>query len=279
VLIAVDIGALAGEQAAGPARCAGAAPATLRPAEELPQVDLVPALAAATGVPVPFGNLGRLSTAFWALAAGRCTAPGAQAATAMEAAARGNARQVHRYLNAYASTPMTSFPRAALAEINDGYTALPPSPSSKPPKECAEACLSFIADAVAAARGHWMQFRLGPMAAGVAIFLGALGLNGYLLMRNFMEKKKGTGKVDGQGMALSILLLGGAMAHCIGIFSFFFLLTEGRGSFCPELYISFSPYFFLRTVKENATFTFIIPLSPQVWEQLSFWLPLRLCCW
>lgn len=168
-LVAVDVGALraslaeqAGQResgqgagAAGSARrTAGAglaAPAPCRAncscgvegnqcAPDLHQMDLAPTLAAMLGVPIPFGNLGKLSAELWQLTLSQST-PRSSAATAAAAAAEppeteaawerslagallANARQVHAYLNAYAATPGTSFSRAALAALNTRFSAL-----------------------------------------------------------------------------------------------------------------------------------------------------------
>lgn len=69
---------------------------------DLPQMDLVPTLAAMAGVPTPFGNLGKLNAEMWQLAAPRLAAEAGQARSGQQAvweaslleALMGNARQV-----------------------------------------------------------------------------------------------------------------------------------------------------------------------------------------
>lgn len=109
-------------------------------APDLHQMDLAPTLAAMLGVPIPFGNLGKLSPEMWQLTlrqhAGHSSAGGAAAAAAESPPAEAawersltdallaNARQVHAYLNAYAATAGSSFSRAALAALNAQFSGL-----------------------------------------------------------------------------------------------------------------------------------------------------------
>ncbi len=109
-------------------------------APDLHQMDLAPTLAAMLGVPIPFGNLGKLSPEMWQLTlrqhAGCSSADAAAAAAAEPPAAPAawersladallaNARQVHAYLNAYAATAGSSFSRAALSALDAQFSGL-----------------------------------------------------------------------------------------------------------------------------------------------------------
>jgi len=122
---------------------------------DLAQMDLTPTLAAMLDVPIPFGNLGKLSPELWQLthskaaaasmaagsgdsassSSGESAAPadaGAASAVAVAAWERSlggallaNARQVHSYLNTYAATASATFSRPALARLNALFDALP----------------------------------------------------------------------------------------------------------------------------------------------------------
>ena len=64
-------------------------------ASDLPQMDLAPTLAALLGVPIPFGNLGKVSPELWGFAAARGGLEGAAATDAQLARAlQANADQV-----------------------------------------------------------------------------------------------------------------------------------------------------------------------------------------
>lgn len=184
-LVAVDVGALHASQAAQPEQhgagqgagvarsepgndgsaAAGlAAPAPCRAncscgveanqcAPDLPQMDLAPTLAAMLGVPIPFGNLGKLSGELWQLtlrqhssaspaathaadagahAAGPETAASAAWERSLADALLANVRQVHAYLGAYSATAGASFSRAALAALEAQLLALESSALSAP---------------------------------------------------------------------------------------------------------------------------------------------------
>ncbi|KAI8464250.1 MAG: hypothetical protein J3K34DRAFT_492384 [Monoraphidium minutum] len=132
----------------GAAAEAATAPA---PATELvcggavPQVDLTPALALMLGLPIPFGNLGKVPKALWAVLAppppppppppraaqaAAAEAEGADASIPAAAAAAApayvealaaNAAQVHRYLNRYAAA--AKLPARPLARCNRLFAA------------------------------------------------------------------------------------------------------------------------------------------------------------
>lgn len=96
---------------------------------DLPQTDLTPTLAALLGVPMPFGNLGKLSAELWQLTATRDSASsgsssgpaGKEWQSGLAGAVLANARQVQRYLLTYAATSGASFSRAATAHLEALY--------------------------------------------------------------------------------------------------------------------------------------------------------------
>ena len=68
------------------------------------------------------------------------------------------------------------------------------------------------------ARRQWTQFSLTDMAAGLLLFAGALVLNARLVLREAAVRWS----------PLTMVLLALAALHSAGIFSFYFLLSEGE---------------------------------------------------
>jgi hypothetical protein len=90
----------------------------------VPQIDLTPLLAHTLGVPIPFGNLGKLPPHLFAVLAtaqGLATQPAAWLQD-YSAALAANAAQVHAYLNRYAA--VGGLPAGQLAAVNEQYAAL-----------------------------------------------------------------------------------------------------------------------------------------------------------
>ena len=88
------------------------------PAEgSMPQVDFAPSMAALMGVPIPFGNIGRISRPLWNAAhslarnspssGGRGTEDGVSQQVAFTEALRENAAQVGDYLFSFVPDVMT----------------------------------------------------------------------------------------------------------------------------------------------------------------------------
>ncbi|KAL4452193.1 hypothetical protein ABPG75_007855 [Micractinium tetrahymenae] len=233
-------------------------------APDLLQMDLAPTLAAMLGVPIPFGNLGRLSAELWQL-----TLPqhggSATAATAWERsladALLANARQVHAYLNAYAATAGTSFSRAALAALNAQFDELEDAASDA--AASVARCQRFLGEAAAVAREQWTQFGDTSMVAGLVLFAAVLVLQAAAAFRGAVtgsapagvcaNNSKAVGPAEGaQKGGGWLAALGGwrllarvgrwrlpvpafrawlaavLLVHGLGIFSFFYLLSEGR---------------------------------------------------
>lgn len=155
-LVAVDIRSLAQQRAGGgastaalgallgagghavPVRCRSSCTCGMEGnqcAPDLQQLDLTPTLAAMLGVPIPFGNLGKLSAELWQLTVGHLVDSGGAAASGAPGAVRAawqrslgqalaaNARQVHTYLHTYAATAGAAFSRAALLRLDPLFAA------------------------------------------------------------------------------------------------------------------------------------------------------------
>jgi hypothetical protein len=118
----------AGSAVAGQHASAGQAAAALSVLmvcrNTVPQIDLTPLLAHALGVPIPFGNLGKVPPHLFATLAAPQEPSAAAAAWLPEysAALAANAVQVHTYLNRYAA--VGGLPAAQLAAVNGLYAAL-----------------------------------------------------------------------------------------------------------------------------------------------------------
>lgn len=113
---------------AKPAQAAQASAQTLSEllvcSNTVPQIDLTPLLAHTLGVPIPFGNLGKLPPHLFAVLAtaqGLATEPAAWLQD-YSAALAANAAQVHAYLNRYAA--VGGLPAGQLAAVNQQYAAL-----------------------------------------------------------------------------------------------------------------------------------------------------------
>eukprot|EP00887_Chlorella_sp_A99_P003022 scaffold9.g3022.t1 len=206
-------------------------------APDLAQNDLTPTLAALLGVPIPFGNVGAVSAELWALAARH---PGGGAPPGLAHVLAANADQVHRYLNAYATARGTAFSAAALARLNAQHAALPrpgPGAPAAAAAEAAAACRRFLSTASDVARREWTQFRALPMAAGLSVLAGSLLLQlawvlapppGGRPQRSIVRASAaGLWRLLAGSSPATALLAGVAAAHAAGIFSFFFLLSEG----------------------------------------------------
>jgi hypothetical protein len=243
-LVAVDVAALraalrpeagaAGAAAAAAAENACRAACTCgaagnQCAPDLPQADAVPTLAAMLGLPIPYVNLGRLSPELWSMAAGRCAGAGEPVGAALARAAAANSRQVHTYLNTYAAQRGSGFPREVLRSVNRAYAALPPAGEGGGGEgggaaDCgAAAHLAFLDGAAESARQVWTRFRSGWMVGGLALFGLALAGHGAAAWASV----GGAAALGGPGGRLAAALAVGPAVQAIGIFSFFYLLSEG----------------------------------------------------
>lgn len=69
------------------------------------------------------------------------------------------------------------------------------------------------------ARQQWTQFSIPDMAAGLLLFAGVLVLHARLALSG----------VELAWRPLALVLLALAALHSVGVFSFYFLLSEGEG--------------------------------------------------
>ncbi|KAK3257469.1 hypothetical protein CYMTET_33452 [Cymbomonas tetramitiformis] len=184
----------------------------------MPQLDFAPTMAMLLGVPIPFGSVGRVSAAAWALAgdAPRRAAgvrPGsAGGEDAVEQAnsrhmewlrsytdaLRVNAWQVHRYLESYVDAG-GSLGGSAAVDLDAMYhrNVLPylsgqaQADSSMPDEGSAagegqrgdlmEQCVAYmqyLAAAAQLARSHWTQFSGPEMCAGIALLAATTAFSG-----------------------------------------------------------------------------------------------------
>jgi phosphatidylinositol glycan class O len=202
-------------------------------APDLPQIDLVPTLAVMFGLPIPFGNLGSLSPELWSLAATRCAldineddGSSSPVDRALAKAVRSVFFQVYGYLSKYASHPRARFPSAPLEHLNEKYArtlALLENASCADERGVA-AGLDFLAVANKVARHVWTQFGDGSMALGACIFLATIIWHALLVWWAVFEDAVHWDCVELSAVAL---LASGVVAQSLGLFSFFYLLSEG----------------------------------------------------
>jgi len=165
----------------------------------IPQIDLTPTLALLMGVPIPYGNLGKVPAQLWrVLARGGDGDPNAAAAGGEGAGWEGghtaalaaNAAQVHRYLNRYATVAKLPGKRlarcnrlfqeaqqaAAAAEASSSGSSSGSSTSQEP----AAAWLEFLEAAAALARAQFTQFHGGFIWLGVVAMAAVVALHLFL---------------------------------------------------------------------------------------------------
>lgn len=168
---------------------------------------------------------------------------------------------MHRYLNAYAAAPGASFSPSILAGLNTIHESLsgPDIDGIQPPAAAETAYYAYLGAASEAARQEWTQFRPLPMVLGLALLAASLGLNLAFLAPAPAAWAGGgrtgpaaacvppsaVGQEGGRtGPAaaarrlwqragqspVTAALAGVAVAQAAGIFSFFFLLSEGENA-------------------------------------------------
>ncbi|KAF8072619.1 hypothetical protein HT031_000279 [Scenedesmus sp. PABB004] len=200
----------------------------------LDQIDLTPLLAHLLGVPIPFGNLGRLPPhLFAALSEDAGDGRGDGWLPSYAAALRANADQVHTYLNRYAATG--GLPAAQLSSVNALHAALaarqppggeggaPPSPAEL--EELVVAQLSYLAAAVGLARRRFTLFQQGPIWAGCALAAAVLAAQLAACWRAVAALAPAGGVVElSSGLGFAAL----AAFHTAGLFSVGLLMGEGR---------------------------------------------------
>jgi len=218
-------------------------------AEDLPQIDLVPTLAAMLNLPIPFGNMGKFSPALWSLGAHRCSGGDSkfEQNKALLRATANNSEQVHNYLNTYASHTAARFPAGALKKLNAQFDALPStttettlSSSDKEEIEAENAYLDFLNHAQLVAQQVWTQFNDLSMVLGFVLFAASLVLHVWLSWNALNSLHSAThpsnpslnwwNTLTNREIFLIFVPWMGVIIHFIGIFSFFYLLSEGRST-------------------------------------------------
>lgn len=201
LLIAIDIGTLGLELSQWNDTVEFEA---MKPLPVMPQVDLVPTVSALLGVPIPFGSLGCIDVSLLHLGQQHLTDQNWTTRVVQD-----NAVQVHDYINAYAASG--SFSSTKLKEINMLFAAI--SESSNPVR-----IIQHMTRVVEIVRGEWTQFNQTSMAAGLLLMSFTLlyHLRGQklVLLRDALAWK-------------DAVTIGGGLFCTLGIFSFFYLLTEG----------------------------------------------------
>jgi phosphatidylinositol glycan class O len=218
-------------------------------AEDIPQIDLVPTLATMLNLPIPFGNMGKLSPELWSLAAHRCSGDDSilEQNKALLRATAVNSEQVHRYLNTYASHKAAQFPAGALKKLNAQFNALlsvatetttTVSSSGKEEIEVANAYLEFLIDSQLVAQQVWTQFNDLSMVLGLVLFAASLALHVGYSWNALNSLHSATNPSDSsltwwntltyREIFLIFAPCIGVILHFIGLFSFFYLLSEGR---------------------------------------------------
>lgn len=197
------------------------------------QIDVVPTLAVMMGVPLPYGNLGMVAPHLLALAA-RC---GAQSKATLAAALKENVEQVVSYLHAYSQSSGGGVPKASLNMLNGMYSSLPPLSNATTDMEgWTDQCLELLQAANTVAHKTWTQFGNTSMVIGLSLFLATTVALVLVLVSRAGAAGGGT-KAGGGGLVLvplnagTVGLIAAVLAtviHSIGIFSFNFLLTEGK---------------------------------------------------
>lgn len=175
-----DATATTGGGTTGPA---GGLPMLMVCRNTVPQIDLTPLIAHSLGVPIPFGNLGKLPPHLFATLAtvqGRST-PAAAWLPQYSAALAANAAQVHAYLNRYAA--VGGLPAGQLAAANEQYRVLQDKQDSWQQEQGGARAeleavvtmqLQYLDAAAELARRRFTLFQQGPIWAGCALGLVVL---------------------------------------------------------------------------------------------------------
>jgi phosphatidylinositol glycan class O len=183
---------------------------------DLMQIDLVPTLAAFMNIPIPFVNLGKVSKDLWSLVRYK------PLVSPFLDILKANADQVYRYLVTYQSQKGGSgLPESTMATLRRAYKSL---------EENEKSYLDFLRSTESFARSVWTQFHEGWMILGVAVMFSVVIFQLCLLYHFFVatayDAKHDTSTNRKYFLrSVGVWLLN--MVHPIGIFSFFFLLSEG----------------------------------------------------
>jgi hypothetical protein len=232
----LNAGAGAGAPGGGGGGSGGGVPLTRRTCgTAIPQIDLTPTLALLLGLPIPYGNLGKVPAALWEVFAegapsgsggsgggsgggggssgsegsgGGGAHPGAGVG-AYASALAANGFQVHRYLNHYAR--VAKLPARQLARCNKLYAAAMAAAAAADSSRgsgggegaavagdgaAVAAWLAFLETAGALARAQFTQFHGGFIWAGAAAAAGVATLHLWLC---WWARAAGRGGGTGRG--------------------------------------------------------------------------------
>lgn len=184
---------------------------------DLMQIDLVPTLAAFMNTPIPFVNLGKVSKDLWSLIRHK------PLVSPFLDILKANAEQVYQYLDRYQSQKSggAGLPESTMATLRRAYKSL---------EENEDSYLDFLRSTEAFARSVWTQFHEGWMILGVAVMLSVVVFQ-LCLLYHFFVVAASDAKRDTSTNRIYFLRSVGVwllnVVHPIGIFSFFFLLSEG----------------------------------------------------
>lgn len=188
---------------------------------DLPQMDLVPTLSILFGVPIPFGNLGSLSPELWSIGASRCAEAqnGDVRTSSLAKATKATADQVYTYLRTYAMHPASRFPKASSQKLDALYANISYDSTQS---------TKFLKEANVIARHVWTQFNDVNIIAGLFVFVLTLGWHARLVWTSLQTvfSTYEYRPTAGESLFLTSMLAGVVVQSC-GIFSFFYLLSEG----------------------------------------------------
>ena len=200
--------------------------------EDLPQIDLVPTLSVLLGVPIPFVNLGKLSPELWSLAANRCSPNNSKDAykKALENATAANVYQVHKYLKTYSSHPASRFPYEAMQKLESVYATFGLESANDVPVNdigMKNNHLLYLEEATRLARTAWTQFRYRDMIGGIVVFIVSL-LYHFTQIYRRIDLSSLVSSLSIRQIVLMTTLWCASMVQVFGIFSFYYLLSEGK---------------------------------------------------
>lgn len=197
---------------------------------DLSQIDAVPTLSALLDIPIPFGNLGKVSPELWSIGSLRCPHVAGDKASkdaAYDRLLKANVEQVFKYLVTYASKPGSRFPSGMLDRLENMHDRI----NNDTLYQGNDAnmlrqidCMEFLSMGESFAREAWTQFREGWMVLGAMIFAMSIFIQFYVLLMIGKRLTEFSHALDSVQASVVWIMNG---AHAIGIFSFFFLLREG----------------------------------------------------
>ena len=123
-----------------------------------------------------------------------------------------------------------------MSRLNAIFDDLPRPKNGMRTEDATPAYYAFLAAAHEAARQEWTQFRTAPIALGLALLAVTVALSFAFVLRSSATQgsKLWLGLhtalwQQARDSPLTAALACVAVAHAMGIFSFFFLLSEGKG--------------------------------------------------